>query len=241
LGLALAKFLQRKRRDSVAPFLEIRLATSHWLSATSRLLKFLVKFAGRAGNINPARDTALAILGPLHDAGIFPAFRASGGFAGVHDLLTVRCLCDLRHILLLTGMCRRPVGRGSTWCLGSNSGVLTGRMGTLEERASVLANSSLHDRTINERIRVRSVEHGRAPPIVERRARPRPSNSAPTCAGTVEVPRHHTSPLGRARRPSLHDQRAIKSVRAHETCLQHAALHHSRAGDHRRMDSLAAA
>jgi hypothetical protein len=108
LGLALAKFLQRKRRDSVAPFLEIRLATSHWLSAASRLLQLLVKFAGRAGNINPARDTALAILGPLHDAGIFPAFRASGGFAGVHDLLTVRCLCDLRHILLLTGMCRRP-------------------------------------------------------------------------------------------------------------------------------------
>src|SRR5438309_3545198 len=71
-------------------------------------LKLLVKFASRAGNINPARDTALAILGPLHDPGIFPAFRASGGFAGVHDLLTVRCLCDLRHILLLTGLCRRP-------------------------------------------------------------------------------------------------------------------------------------
>jgi hypothetical protein len=142
--------MQRKRRDSVAPFFEIRLATNHWLSATTRLLQLLVKFASRAGNINPARDTTLAILGPLHDAGVFPAFRTSGGFAGVHNFLTVGCLCDLRHILLLTGMCRRPVGRGSTWCLGSNSGVLTGRMGTLAERASVLATSSLHDNCENQ-------------------------------------------------------------------------------------------
>src|SRR5262249_39944956 len=79
-------------------------------------------FARRAGNINPSRDTALAVLGPLHDACILAALGAGGGFAGVHDLFPVSCFCDLRHTFLLTGMCRQPArGRGSTWCLGSNS------------------------------------------------------------------------------------------------------------------------
>ena len=142
-------FYNRKGATTSRLSIKIRQATGHRLSATS-LLQLLVKFTTRAGNINSARNTALPILGPLHDARIFPAFRASGGFAGVHDLLSVGCLCDLRHVLLLTGMCRRPASRGSTWCFGSNSGVLTGRMGTLKERASVLANSSLHDKRANQ-------------------------------------------------------------------------------------------
>jgi len=33
---------------------------------------------------------------------------------------------------LLTGMCRPPAGCGSTWYLGSNSGVLPGRVGALQ-------------------------------------------------------------------------------------------------------------
>src|SRR5215469_1011704 len=88
----------------------------------ARRSKLLVKLARRARNVDPARNPALAILGALHDARVLAALGAGGGFGGVHDLLPVGCFCDLCHASLLTGMCRQPASRGSTWCLWESLG-----------------------------------------------------------------------------------------------------------------------
>jgi len=88
-------------------------------------LKLFVKFASRARDVDPARNTALAILGALYYACVLPALGAGGGFAGVHDLLAVGCFCDLRHLLLLTGMCRQP-----------RAGVLPGVWGVTRRRSA---------------------------------------------------------------------------------------------------------
>src|ERR1700739_1272282 len=73
-------------------------------------LQLLKKLTCRARNINPARHSALAIFHALHDTGLFPALRAVGGFRGVHDFLTVGCLCDLCHSGSPDRNVRRPEG-----------------------------------------------------------------------------------------------------------------------------------
>ena len=60
-------------------------------------LQLLEELAGRARNVNPARDAALAVLDPLHNTRRLAALRAIRALGGVHDLLAVRCLCNLSH------------------------------------------------------------------------------------------------------------------------------------------------
>jgi hypothetical protein len=57
-----------------------------------------VEFAARAGNENAAGGAAFAVLHPLYNARRLAAFRAIGALRGVHNLLTVCSLCDLRHV-----------------------------------------------------------------------------------------------------------------------------------------------
>jgi hypothetical protein len=60
-------------------------------------LELLVEFAGRAGDEYSAGDVALAVLHALHDARRLTALWTIRRFRGVHDLLTICCLCDLCH------------------------------------------------------------------------------------------------------------------------------------------------
>jgi hypothetical protein len=60
-------------------------------------LQLLEELAGRARNVNPARDAALAVLNPFHDARSLAALRAIRALGGVHDLLAVRRRCNLSH------------------------------------------------------------------------------------------------------------------------------------------------
>jgi hypothetical protein len=122
-----------------------RLSFNWELRTDNCLSELLVKFARRAGNINPSRDTPLAVLGPLHDARILAALGAGGGFGGVHDLLTVGCLCDLRHLLLLTGMCRqRKAGvLPGVWGVNRSADRQGGR--ARKSAVFVLAFTSLHE------------------------------------------------------------------------------------------------
>lgn len=60
-----------------------------------RQLQLLVKLAGGARDEDPARDIALAVLHPLHNAGRLAALGAIGALGRVHDLLAVGCLGDL--------------------------------------------------------------------------------------------------------------------------------------------------
>jgi hypothetical protein len=60
-------------------------------------LELLVEFANRAGNIYSARDTALTILDPFHNARRLPALRTIGALRRVHYLLAICCLGDLSH------------------------------------------------------------------------------------------------------------------------------------------------
>ena len=108
--------------------------------------QLLVKLATRAGNINPPGHAPLAILRALHNARFFAALGAGSRFAGVHDLLTVGCFCDLRHLHSPDRNVPPARGRGSTWCLGSNWNAGVRHNGRVQnERASVLAASSLHE------------------------------------------------------------------------------------------------
>ena len=60
-------------------------------------LEFFEEVARRAGDIHSARSTALTILDALDDAGGFGALRTIGALVGIHDLLTVAGLGNLRH------------------------------------------------------------------------------------------------------------------------------------------------
>src|SRR5581483_1652365 len=72
------------------------------LSEENGGLKLLVKLARRAGNINSARHIAFAVLGTLDDPRRLAAFGAVRALRGIHYLLAICCLCDLRHLSLLT-------------------------------------------------------------------------------------------------------------------------------------------
>ena len=60
-------------------------------------LELLEEFAGRAGDVDSARDAALAVLDALYDAGGLGALGAIGALLGIHDLLAVTGLGDLCH------------------------------------------------------------------------------------------------------------------------------------------------
>jgi hypothetical protein len=60
-------------------------------------LEFFEEIARRAGDVHSARNTALTVLDALDDAGGFGALGAIGALVGVHDLLTVAGLGNLRH------------------------------------------------------------------------------------------------------------------------------------------------
>src|SRR5258708_5833812 len=64
--------------------------------AVEAALQLLVEIARRAGNINSARNPALAIFHALDDARRLAALGTIRALACVHHLLTVRCFCDLR-------------------------------------------------------------------------------------------------------------------------------------------------
>lgn len=59
------------------------------------ILQLLEEFTRRAGNINPARSAALAVFHALHDARGLPTLGTIRALAGIHDLLTICCFCDL--------------------------------------------------------------------------------------------------------------------------------------------------
>ena len=68
----------------------------------SDYLELLEKIACRAGDIHSARSTALTVLDTLDDAGGFGALRTVRALVGIHDLLTVAGLGNLRHNALLS-------------------------------------------------------------------------------------------------------------------------------------------
>ena len=57
--------------------------------------EFLEELACRARDVNPARDAAFAVFHPLNNARGLAALGTIRALGGVHDLLAVRCLCDL--------------------------------------------------------------------------------------------------------------------------------------------------
>ena len=60
-------------------------------------LEFFEEIARRAGDIHSARSTALAVLDTLDDAGGFGALGTIRALVGIHDLLPVAGLGNLRH------------------------------------------------------------------------------------------------------------------------------------------------
>ena len=67
-------------------------------------LELFEEVACRAGDINSARRTTLTILDALDDAGGFGTLWAIGALVGIHDLLTVAGLGNLRHNALFSLM-----------------------------------------------------------------------------------------------------------------------------------------
>ena len=61
------------------------------------LLELFEEIARRAGDIHSARSTALTVLDTLDDAGGFGALGTIRALVGIHDLLTVAGLGNLRH------------------------------------------------------------------------------------------------------------------------------------------------
>ena len=59
--------------------------------------ELLVKVARRARDVNPARNSALPVLHPLHNPRGLAALGAVGRLRCIHDLLAVACFCYLRH------------------------------------------------------------------------------------------------------------------------------------------------
>ena len=68
-----------------------------WASEPESKLEFFEEIARRTGDIHSAGSTALTVLDALYDAGRFGALRTIGALVGVHDLLTVAGLGNLRH------------------------------------------------------------------------------------------------------------------------------------------------
>ena len=62
-----------------------------------RGLEFFEELAGRTGDVDATRDAALAVLHTLDDAGGLGALGAIGALVGIHDLLAVAGLGNLRH------------------------------------------------------------------------------------------------------------------------------------------------
>src|SRR5665213_847359 len=60
-------------------------------------LQLLEKIARGARNVDAAGDVALAVLDALHDAGGLGALGTIGALLGIHDLLAVAGLGNLRH------------------------------------------------------------------------------------------------------------------------------------------------
>ena len=60
-------------------------------------LELFKEFAGRAGDVNSAWGSTLAILYALNDTCGFGAFGAIRALVSIHDLLTVAGLGNLRH------------------------------------------------------------------------------------------------------------------------------------------------
>jgi hypothetical protein len=60
-------------------------------------LEFFEEIARRAGDIDSTGGAALTVLDALDDAGGFGALGTIGALVGVHDLLTVAGLGNLRH------------------------------------------------------------------------------------------------------------------------------------------------
>ena len=60
-------------------------------------LELFEEVASRAGDIDSAGGSALAILDTLDDAGGLGALGTIGALVGIHDLLTVAGLGNLRH------------------------------------------------------------------------------------------------------------------------------------------------
>lgn len=58
-------------------------------------LQLLEKLASRTGNVNPARNTAHAVLHALYDARRFAALWAIRALARIHYFFPVRRLCNL--------------------------------------------------------------------------------------------------------------------------------------------------
>ena len=71
------------------------------IDRTTLVLQLLEELAGRAGDVDSARDAAFAVFYALDDARGLAALGAIGALGGVHDLLAVCGFCDLRHFLLL--------------------------------------------------------------------------------------------------------------------------------------------
>jgi hypothetical protein len=78
------------------------------------ILKFFEEFACRAGDINSAWNAAFTVLNTLDDTGWFGALRTIRALVGIHDLLAVAGLGNLRH------------NASSPWykCFGSYAGCL---------------------------------------------------------------------------------------------------------------------
>src|ERR1019366_8662285 len=75
-------------------------------------LQLFVEIPRRARNKHAARNIALTIFDPLHDARRLAALRAIRAFGGVHDLLAVCSFCDFRHCFLLKEFVRTDIFRG---------------------------------------------------------------------------------------------------------------------------------
>src|SRR3981189_1568383 len=65
--------------------------------SSSNQLEFFEEIARRAGDIHSARSTAFTVLDTLDDAGRFGALGTIRALVGIHDLLTVAGLGNLRH------------------------------------------------------------------------------------------------------------------------------------------------
>ena len=64
-------------------------------------LELFEEVASRAGNVDSAGNTALAVLDALDDAGGLGALGTIGALLGVHDLLAVTGFGDLCHCVVL--------------------------------------------------------------------------------------------------------------------------------------------
>jgi hypothetical protein len=60
-------------------------------------LELFVELAGRAGDINSARDASFAVFDALHNAGGLAALRTIRALGRVHNFLAICCLGNLGH------------------------------------------------------------------------------------------------------------------------------------------------